>query len=131
MDVFRQLTRGIRFNTKKFHEESVKFGLASKEVKKDVEKEVLVSLDEDTQFESREPSEDEEGSEDGVNEFEQAELTLLGDVKVKAITKSMKRDKQKKLSREKKQKLHVEKINRFRNVHRIHVSGTDIPEVGW
>ncbi len=136
MDVFRQLTRGVHFNTKRFKEDAVKFGLA-----KTTDNESSFGSNQDAlslfpllgeedastiastppESASNSPMREEEEEESGAED--DTELTLLGNIKVKR-----QKPKAKKKTKERLRQLRIERVNRFRNAHRIHVHGTDLAE---
>lgn len=137
MDIFRQLTRGVHFNTSKFKDDAKKFGLKSSHEEKFSSaipsERSLLSLDildtptstppaSASSSPTRDEPESESESDDG------GELTLLGDIKVKTKNKSKKERKRTKTkTMERMHQLAIEKTNHFRNLHRIHVQGTDLP----
>lgn len=124
-DIFKQLTAGISFDKKKFRVEAEKFGLCTKDGtnKNGPEKKPWISLDETPVPDSNLPSS--ESEEEDNEEEDESSLTLLGDMTVQS--KKAKKDKRPK-SREAQLRLHKENVNRFRNVNRIHVNGTDIAD---
>lgn len=120
--IFRQLTSGIKFDKKKYKQDAEKFGLISKQVSsKETNKDdddQNISLDDDFVPDSNlpTPNESDEENNDAVK--------LLGSMtKKKPLKKSGKIKTKSDLLR-----IHREKINRFRNIHRIHIKGTDIPD---
>ena len=137
--IFRQLTRGISFNKKRFSEDATKFGLRKdKPSFEAVEKEVIKvpkwepdlpsSAASSANVSPASTSDSDDSSSD-----EEAALTILGDIKVKKSEKSGKKkakknEKAQKSSLEKRLILHREKVNQFRNAHRLHVFGTDVPD---
>jgi ATP-dependent RNA helicase DDX52/ROK1 len=127
MDVFKQLTRGIHFNTNKYTEEAHKFGLKkgkSDAPPKTVEPEFEFPADACDESNADENDSGECSDEEG--EEEETELTLLGNITTKVRRKVEKRKKSK--SKARLAQLRQESINHFRNLHRIHVTGTDVPE---
>ena len=135
MEIFRQLTRGVQFDTQKFRDDAKKFGLLKDQNETESEKTVP---EEDSIFRNKgniinasstsldSPSQEGKEHESTESENEASELTLLGDIKVKKGKKCVKKES---LSRkEKLGKLHREKINHLRRVHKINVRGTDLPD---
>ena len=134
MEIFRQLTRGVHFNTKKFNEDAKKFGLVKDRIKLDTRDSFQAedlpvdddidtnSLDSSATASSNSPQDPEIETE---SETETAELTLLGDIKVKKPKKAAKKEI---TPREKLRKQHREKINHFRKVQKINVRGADLPD---
>jgi len=133
MDIFRQLTRGVHFNTQRFREDAKKFGLVKDQNKRNIEDtfqaEDLPIEDIDTNSldspatASNSPQNPEVETE---SETETAELTLLGDIKVKKPKKAVRKEKF--TPKEKLRKLHRERINHFRKVQKINARGTDLPD---
>ena len=136
MEIFRQLTRGVQFNTQKFRDDAKKFGLLKDQNKTENERTVA---EEDSIFRAKNnintstisnssdsPSQEDEEHESTESEDEPSDLTLLGDIKVKKGKKCVKKER---LGRkEKLGKLNREKINHLRRVHKINVRGTDLPD---
>eukprot|EP00092_Neocalanus_flemingeri_P013067 GFUD01014081.1.p1 GENE.GFUD01014081.1~~GFUD01014081.1.p1 ORF type:complete len:592 (+),score=206.60 GFUD01014081.1:58-1833(+) len=122
--LFRQLTAGITFDTKKFSDDATKFGLIKKseektqsDVKKvelpcleKIKKEVKENIKKENIKENRSDSED--------------EITVFGNIK----TSEKKKPKKKKKTKAKVKEAYTEQLNQFRNAHNIHTNGTDIPE---
>ncbi len=130
-DMFRQLTAGIKFDKKKFRSEAEKFGLTSKMSSKDEgnQEKLSVSLDDVVGVpDSNMPTPDDTSSDGGKSSDESdQEFTLLGDIKVNNGPKR-KKPKKKKDSKEHLRRQHIQGVNRFRNVNKIHVKGNDIPD---
>ena len=130
MEIFRQLTRGVHFNTKKFNEDAKKFGLARDRSRVDVEDTSTVvelpledDMDTNSIASSATATNSPQDSEESENET--TELTLLGDIKVKKPKKAVKKEI---TPREKLRQQHREKINHFRKVQKINVRGADLPD---
>ena len=126
--IFRQLTTGISFDKKKYRSDAQIFGLTNKPlgISPGVSKSKNISLDH--------PSENIENdnsspnlSDDDSDKNDEDEFKLLGN-EIKVSKKTNNRKEKKKKSKAQLFRLHQEKINQFRNVHRIHVSGSDIPD---
>ena len=119
---FRRLTSGITFDTKKFSKEASKFGLIksdSDDKLEEKEQAVLPSLEE-VKKEIKEKVRSEklhDVSDEGENE-----ITVLGNIK------TTQKKKKKKKTKTKVKEAYTERLNQFRNVHNIHVTGTDVPE---
>ena len=125
MSIIGSLTRGIRFDTKKFNQDAKLFGMGKRVANVDVNEEPK------NEFVPEEPTRISSSSDDDVdNDEDDGSITLLGDLKAKpgASKKRKKRAKGKETSLEKRKKLREESINRLRNIHRIHVTGSDIPK---
>ena len=133
MSIFRQLTSGLVFDKKKFRNDAEKFGLIHRSFlikpKTDTSIETQnISLDNDIIPDSNMPT-PEDSEEESHNEEEENELKILGNI---SVTDKKKPKKNKQASKNKTKhdlvRLHQEKINQFRNFHRIHVKGDDIPD---
>ncbi len=117
MDAFRLLTRGIKFDPKK---------LAVVEKGSTQQQQPPLSIEpnfiaETTSIDEASSSDSDNGEESPTVE-ETTTLSLMGDIKAEP------KKKRKKTARERRLQLHREAINHFRRQHRIHVTGTDIPE---
>ena len=145
--LFRQLTAGITFDTKRFvlilltmyyhlssistfprfKAESTKFGLVKKEedVKEDKEVVELPDIKKVTLEVTEKLAKDEErakalaGGEDSDND-----ITVIGKIK----TTQKKKKSKSKITKAKIREVYTEQLNRFRNSHNIHVTGTDVEE---
>ena len=129
MSIFRQLTSGLVFDKKKFRNDAEKFGLIKP--KNDTSIEIPnISLDNDIIPDSNMPT-PEDSEEESHNEEEENELKILGNISVTDKKKPKKNKQQASKNKTKHDlvKLHQEKINHFRNVHRIHVKGNEDPSV--
>jgi len=122
--LFRQLTAGITFDTKKFSNEATKFGLIKKE-KELVEEDKKIELPclEKIRREVKEHMKKEALKDNNADDSED-EITVFGKIKKSEKKKS----KKKKKTKEKIKETYREQMNQFRNSHNIHVNGTDIPE---
>jgi len=121
--LFRQLTAGITFDTKKFSSEATKFGLI-KNIKEPVDEGKKVELPclEKIRKEVKEHMK-KEALKENANDSED-EITVLGKIK----KSEKKKVKKKKKTKEKIKEAFTEQMNQFRNANNIHVNGTDIPE---
>jgi len=119
--LFRQLTAGITFDTKKFSSDATKFGLIKNSVEKaeDVKKVELPCL-EKIKKEVKENIKKENIKENSDSEDE---ITVFGQIK----TSEKKKPKKKKKTKAKIKEVFTEQLNQFRNAHNIHTHGTDIP----
>ena len=122
--LFKKLTAGIKFDTKKFSAEACKFGLTQKTeqegVSDDTRSKVDIPVYSEVKAEIKEKMRKEKlktGSDD-----DEAEITVIGNIK----TAQKKKNKRK--TKSKVREAYQEKLNQFRNSQNIHVSGTDIPE---
>lgn len=126
--IFRQLTAGISFDKKKYRDDAQIFGLTKKYVNtnSDSVKNAPISID---YPESGILVDDntEGDSNDDSNVDDDEDFKLLGN-EVIASKKDKPRKKHKKKSSAQIFKLHQENINQFRNVNKIHVNGSDIPD---
>ena len=124
--IFRQLTTGISFDKKKYRDDAQTFGLAKKPLKYTHGNEIRTKhIDlEDEQIKSLQKEQITSESDESNSNYD--DFRLLGNEIKSSIKTSTK--KQKKKSRAQIFKLHQENVNRFRNIHRIHVSGNDIPD---
>jgi len=115
--MFRTLTAGIRFDKDKYRQEAEKFGLVKKQTE-NVQEEVAkaISLENDLIPDSNLPTPDESDEDNN-------ELQLLGPIKVRE-----KKAKGQRKTKNNLKQLHQEKVNQFRNLHHIHVKGSDIPD---
>ncbi len=127
---FWQLTRGVRFDHNKFSKEADRFGIKAKGRKEgdegrteEGERRAPVIL---PPPDSREPSEEEDTS--GDDEQEEEEITLLGNIKASSSGGKGRKKRKKKSDASRQTQLRREALNHFRNHHRIHVSGTDVPD---
>jgi len=121
--LFRQLTAGISFDTKKFSNDATKFGLvknvenhrndAGEKVGlpslEKIKKEVKDSI-------KKEDIKEESGSED--------DITVIGNIK----RSEKKKSKKKKKTKAKIKEVFTEQLNQFRNAHHIHTFGTDVSQ---
>jgi len=121
--LFRQLTAGITFDTKKFAGDATKFGLIKKNIDqvkevKNVELPCLEKIKKEVKEKAKIESlkENHSGSED--------EITVFGNIK----TSEKKKPKKKKKTKAKIKEVFNEQLNQFRNAHNINTTGTDIPE---
>jgi len=123
--LFRQLTAGITFNTKKFKAESVKFGLVKEEKQEEVTK-IKVDLPnlKEVAAEVKEKLEKEELKRKALDGEDSDDITVIGNIKSTNKKKKVK----KKATKAKIKEAYSERLNRFRNSHGIHVTGSDIIE---
>ena len=120
--LFRRLTSGITFDTKKFSKEASKFGLTKPDTDVKLEEKghpVLPSI-EDVKREIKEKLEKEKQLH--VSDDDENDITVLGNIK------NTSEKKKKKKTKTKVKEAYEEKLNQFRNANNIHVSGTDVPE---
>jgi len=123
--LFRQLTAGITFNTKKFKSESEKFGLVKQEVKEEVKEELeLPDLKKVTVEVTEKLKKDEEKRKALAGGEDSDDITVIGNIK----TTNKKKKSKSKMTKAKIKEVYTERLNRFRNVHGIHVTGTDVAE---
>ena len=125
--LFKRLTAGIKFDTKKFSKEASKFGLTQKQSDQahgddgsGCESQVQIPVYSEVKAEIKEKIRKEKlqnNSDDDEND-----ITVIG--KIKTTQKKKKKRKTKTKIRE----AYEERLNQFRNSRNIHVSGTDIPE---
>ena len=135
MNAFQQLTRGLKFDCKRFNDEAQKFGLSSgRHTTQKTRFETVVPTLDDVPVSqvpppsvSREGTDQEDSQEDSDTDSSHEDLTLLGDIKVKKKVPKKSKAKAKR-THAKALQMHKEKVNHFRNAHRIHVQGTDIPD---
>jgi len=123
--LFRQLTAGITFNTKKFKAESVKFGLVKEDKGEEVTK-IKVDLPnlKEVAAEVKEKLEKEEIKRKALDGEDSDDITVIGNIKSTNKKKKVK----KKASKAKIKEAYTERLNRFRNSHGIHVTGSDLLE---
>ena len=123
--LFRQLTSGITFNTKKFKSESVKFGLLKEEKKEEMAKAKVELPDlKEVAAEVKEKLEKEELKRKALDGEDSDDITVIGNIKSTDKKKKVK----KKATKAKIREAYTERLNRFRNSHGIHVTGSDIVE---
>jgi len=123
--LFRQLTAGITFNTKKFKSESVKFGLVKEEKEEGVEKAKVELPDlKEVAAEVKEKLEKEELKRKALDGEDSDDITVIGNIKSTDKKKKVK----KKATKAKIREAYTERLNRFRNSHGIHVTGSDLIE---
>jgi len=119
--IFKQLTKGVNFNTNAYKDEAVKFGLVKP--KDEVSREAAVTLP-DIEIIKKQVEDKKRRAEEDSDSC-QDDLTILG-----AITSAKKQKKKKKKlkhNNELVKELYTEKVNQFKNVHKIHTEGTDVP----
>ena len=124
--IFRQLTTGISFDKKKYPNEAQMFGLTKSQLstKGDNGENERISIDEYKTNPNVSDDIDSSSNPDSIIDDDDFKL-LSNEIKVK---KNNEPKKKKKKSNDKKLLLHQEKINQFRNIHKIHISGSDIPD---
>ena len=127
--IFRQLTSGISFNKKKYKNEACMFGLTknSPNASKNDVKSESITLDDSQMDKIEDEVSDLNSSNEENHGSEDEEFKLLGN-EIKVAKKNKPKKEKKKKSKAVLFKLHQEKINQFRNTHKIHVSGSDIPD---
>ena len=125
--IFRQLTSGISFDKKKYRNDAQLFGLTKGQLPDNcITDENNYLLIDDNHSNGNASDESESNSTpDSVENDEDDDFKLLSN-EIK-LTKT-KAPKKKKKSNQQKLLLHQEKINQFRNIHKIHVNGSDIPD---
>ena len=123
--IFRQLTTGISFDKKKYPNEAQMFGLTKSQLstKGDNDENERISIDEYKTNPNVNDDIDSSSNPDSIIDDDDFKL-LSNEIKVKKNNEP----KKKKKSNDKKLLLHQEKINQFRNIHKIHISGSDIPD---
>ena len=127
--IFRQLTTGISFDKKKYRDDAQIFGLSKKQANtnhSDNVKTVPISI-EYPESGVVDDDNNEGDSNDDKNVNDEEDFKLIGN-EVIASKKDKPRKKQKKKSSAQMFLLHQENINQFRNVNKIHVNGSDIPD---
>ncbi|XP_046427466.1 probable ATP-dependent RNA helicase DDX52 [Neodiprion fabricii] len=121
-DLFKKLSVGAKFDTKRFRRDAEKFKLVKTSATENVVQIKEEPKDEDEPLgvpEKRKWVEDEDGA---------GNLTLVGDISVPKDGSKRKHKKQKKeLTVEKQNQLGKEKINQLRNSHHISVIGRHVP----
>ncbi len=147
---FRQLTRGVRFDRSKFGREAHRLqghAMVKREVKVKQEVEdgetkastdfpsdsAALKLSPPSSDDGQEEDSPEHSDQDGDFESESHGVTLLGDIRAPPEG-SRKKAKRAPLSdSDRRAQARREAVNRFRNLHRIHVWGTDVPDPldGW
>ncbi|TRY63096.1 hypothetical protein TCAL_02027, partial [Tigriopus californicus] len=129
---FRQLTRGIHFNTRRFKPESIQLGL--KKPSAPVDPSVIrpaANLDRWPTPQASSESDPDDGdsdSESPATARPPATLTLLGPIKASNSATVRPKSGGRLKGVAKRAILRREQVNHFRNVHRIHASGPDLPE---
>lgn len=115
---FALLSRGLHFDRNRFKSDAKKFGLVKEDKDESGKAEAATPLP--SPPESRDVSSE-------SSESESHEPALLGDIQAEDSSKKRKKKKKKK-TKERLLQLHRQKINQFRNAHRIRVTGEDVPE---
>ena len=124
--IFRQLTSGISFDKKKYRNDAQLFGLTKSDLTKDSNSDFHNYLSIDEYQNNGNVSDVESNSNpDSLSDQEDDFKLLSNEIKHK---KNKIPKKKKKKSNEQKLLLHQEKINQFRNINKIHVNGSDIPD---
>ena len=122
MSLFRKLTAGITFDTKKFSSDATKFGLI-KNVEEKVEQGEKIAL---PRYEEVKHEIKEKVKKEKETELIEEDITVLGNIKT--ASKEKKKKVKKKNTKTKVKEVYTERLNQFRNSHSIHVSGTDVPD---
>ena len=125
--IFRQLTSGISFDKKKYRNDAQLFGLTKSQLSDNYitdEKNYLLIDDNHSNGNASDENESNSTPESVENDEDDDFKLLSNEIK---LTKA-KAPKKKKKSNQQKLLLHQEKINQFRNIHKIHVNGSDIPD---
>jgi len=122
--IFRQLTAGLTFNTKRFKDDATKFGI-SKNDEKEKEDAENIPLPDLASIKVQVLNDARKKKEDSQNDSETEDIVLLGHIK-----SSQKKKKQKvvKKTKSKSKEIFNEKINQYRNSNKISVDGSDIPD---
>ncbi|XP_059487179.1 probable ATP-dependent RNA helicase DDX52 [Neocloeon triangulifer] len=126
-DIFRKLSSGAKFNTKRFNSHARKFQMTKKVFEPEpVVKNPQVKVEEDEDFDLSEAESDEEKTEEENEEPEKSdseeELTLMGSIKAGKDGKPVKKIKKKKVPEKEKLKIqHQEEVNRKRNLLKMSV----------
>jgi len=146
--IFKSLSAGISFDKKRFKSEAEKFGLSGKVngVHKPTE---FMSMPELPDSSIQSPTSSDDDEEEPSTSEEELDFKLMGEQHGSGLKKlcslikilsclgnmAVKRKRSAKASKSNAKKvrlkavdLYKQNVNRFRNVHRIHVFGTDIPE---
>ncbi|CAB0035272.1 unnamed protein product [Trichogramma brassicae] len=147
-EISQKLEFGVRYDLKSFHEDAVLFGLLRKPTSTGVKikTENVQKVDESVEIKTEPDSEPESESEvieddsqkkslkrkcseiEDASEANESEFTILDGIKAGADGKILKeKKKQKLMTDELKLKLEQEKINHFRNIHHISVTGAKVP----
>ena len=127
-ELFRKLSSGVKFDKKRFHTDAERFQLSKKQTENvlgNEEETVSCTVTNSLKLPIKRKHDDVDNNEENTND----ELVLLDGI---SVPKSGSRKKSKKdkdsFSEEKRLKLEQEKINYFRNQHRISVTGSRVPE---
>ncbi|XP_076682477.1 DExD-box helicase 52 [Andrena cerasifolii] len=127
-ELFRKLSRGVKFDKKRFHTDAERFQLSKKQTENvlgNEEETVSCSVTNSLTLPMKRKHNEDDSNAENTND----ELVLLDGISVptSGSRKKSKKDKDS-FSEEKRLKLEQEKINQFRNQHRISVTGSRIPE---
>ena len=127
-ELFRKLSSGVKFDKKRFHTDAERFQLSKKQTENvlgNEEETVSYSVTNSLTLPMKRKHDEVDNNDENTND----ELVLLDGI---SVPKSGSRKKSKKdkdsFSEEKRLKLEQEKINHFRNQHRISVTGSRVPE---
>lgn len=127
-ELFRKLSSGVKFDKKRFHTDAERFQLSKKQTENvlgNEEETVSRSVANSLTLPMKRKHDEVENNTENADD----ELVLLDGI---SVLKSGSRKKSKKdkdsFSEEKLLKLEQEKINHFRNQHRISVTGSRVPE---
>ncbi|XP_042223885.1 probable ATP-dependent RNA helicase DDX52 isoform X1 [Homarus americanus] len=128
-DIFRKLTKGIKFNNKKFKSDFQK-SRDQQSVQELGNEDSCIADDSKPESDKELCSAEEQNSklEDG-SENEEGGLSMLTDVQFGgAASDKKKKKKTKKSAKQKQLELHQEQVNHMRKKNGIHVWGADVPE---
>lgn len=130
-DIFRKLTKGIKFDHKRFKSDLEKIGVRKPVQKLQTENEINADIaSAECNEEPFSPEEDSTRLKDG-SDNEGCSPSMLADVHLgkAAPDKEKKKTKKSKINSKQKQLLqHQEQINHMRKKNGIHIWGTDVPE---
>ncbi|XP_027212649.2 probable ATP-dependent RNA helicase DDX52 [Penaeus vannamei] len=127
-DIFRKLTRGMKFDHNRFKGDLKKIGVCK--TKDDDQSSVTVNETKEKEEAVDEPESTEENSdEDDVEEDEEGQVSMLSDIQIGGSEATGKKEKKKKvISKEKQLRIHQQEVNHQRNKLGISVWGTDVPD---
>ncbi|XP_042887305.1 probable ATP-dependent RNA helicase DDX52 [Penaeus japonicus] len=130
-DIFRKLTRGMKFDHNRFKGDLKKIGVNKTN---EVDKSTLTvneskENEEEAIDEEPETTEEDLVEDDRVNEDEEGKVNMLSDIQIGGSEKTERKQKKKKKdSKEKQLRIHQQQVNHIRNKLGISVWGTDIPD---
>ena len=124
--IFRQLTTGVTFNTKRFSQDAEKFGLTKTDIATEpAHADVKLPNFADIKSQVKLDKSKAKQRADERSDVEEEDILLLGKTKT---TKLKKLKKKQKGTKAKAAEIYDEKLNQFKNANKITTDGTDVPD---